>query len=162
MLGSTSATNGDSTISQTFTAPVGATSLSFWYEMTCPDSVAYDWATASLTDNTSSGTVTSCRISARPTRGKQVTASLVPLHNYTLTLASHDDNYPGDPTYTLFDDVVLSAQPPEYDVYYSSTLVSPVHATGDYLPTCILSPMSGVCPVGYPGGAFDSAGYLTF
>jgi hypothetical protein len=29
-------------------------------------------------------------------------------HNVTLTLISKDDNYPGDPTYTLFDDVSLS------------------------------------------------------
>src|SRR5204862_8294546 len=26
-------------------------------------------------------------------------------HSYTLTLISHDDNYTGDATYTLFDDV---------------------------------------------------------
>jgi hypothetical protein len=28
-------------------------------------------------------------------------------HSYTLTLLNHDDNYPSDPTYTLFDDVTL-------------------------------------------------------
>jgi serine protease len=28
-------------------------------------------------------------------------------HQYTLMLSSHDDNYPGDPTYTLYDDVVV-------------------------------------------------------
>ena len=27
-------------------------------------------------------------------------------HSYTLTLISHDDNYVGDATYTLFDDVI--------------------------------------------------------
>ena len=26
-------------------------------------------------------------------------------HSYTLTLINHDDNHPGDATYTLFDDV---------------------------------------------------------
>jgi hypothetical protein len=26
-------------------------------------------------------------------------------HSVTLTLIDHDDDYPGDPTYTLFDDV---------------------------------------------------------
>ena len=50
MLGAITATNGDSSISQTFTAPTGATSLSFWYKMTCPDTVTYDWATATLRD----------------------------------------------------------------------------------------------------------------
>ena len=29
-------------------------------------------------------------------------------HTYTVTLNSHDDNYAGDPTYTLFDDVALT------------------------------------------------------
>jgi hypothetical protein len=29
-------------------------------------------------------------------------------HSYTLTLTSHDDNYPTDPTYTLFDDVAVA------------------------------------------------------
>jgi len=29
-------------------------------------------------------------------------------HAYALTLISHDDNYPSDPTYTLYDDVALS------------------------------------------------------
>src|SRR5207253_3141868 len=40
----------------------------------------------------------------------QVTSSLTASHSYTLTLISHDDNYPGDPTYTNFDDI--SIQPP--------------------------------------------------
>jgi len=35
-------------------------------------------------------------------------AALTAGHNYTLTLTSHDDNYAGDPTYTLFDDVTLN------------------------------------------------------
>ena len=35
------------------------------------------------------------------------TASVVAGHSYTLTLIDHDDNYPGDPTYTLYDDVTL-------------------------------------------------------
>ena len=29
-------------------------------------------------------------------------------HSVTLKLISHDDNYPGDPTYTLYDDVAVS------------------------------------------------------
>ncbi len=44
--GSTSPTNGDSTISQTFTVPSGNGKLSFWYQVHCPDSLTYDWATA--------------------------------------------------------------------------------------------------------------------
>jgi hypothetical protein len=35
---------------------------------------------------------------------KAVTAG----HSYTLALVSHDDNYPGDPSQTKFDDAAVS------------------------------------------------------
>ena len=110
MLGARTATNGDSSISQTFTAPTGGTSLSFWYKMSCPDTVAYDWATATLTDNTpgGSGTTTPLPKTCSTNAWTQVTASIASGHNYTLTLTSHDDNYGADPTYTLYDDVTIS------------------------------------------------------
>src|SRR6266853_6051034 len=44
MAGSTSPTAGDSNIIQTFTAAPGDTTLSFWYNVTCPDTVSFDWA----------------------------------------------------------------------------------------------------------------------
>ena len=107
--GSTSPTNGDSTISQTFTVPSGNGKLSFWYQVHCPDSLTYDWATATLKDNTSGTTTTilakTCNNNAT---WVQVTASVTAGHSYTLTLISHDDNYAGDATYTLFDDVNVS------------------------------------------------------
>ena len=37
----------------------------------------------------------------------QVSAAVTAGHSYTLTLISHDDNYAGDPTYTLYDDVTV-------------------------------------------------------
>lgn len=106
-LGSTSPTNGDSSISQTFTAPAGSTSVSFWYKMTCPDVVRYDWATATLRDNTTGTTTTIlARVCATNSTWVQNATSITGGHNYTLTLFSHDDNYSGDATYTLFDDVM--------------------------------------------------------
>ena len=112
-LGSTAATNGDSTIAQTFTAPSGATGISLWYKETCPDSVTYDWATATLTDNTTATTATllakTCTNNATWTN---VTGAITAGHSYTVTLTSHDDNYASDPTYTLFDDVVLTSSAP--------------------------------------------------
>ena len=107
--GSTSPTNGDSSLSQTVTAPTGASTLTFWYRVVCPDTVTYDWATATLTDNTSATTTTvlgkTCNNSGTWVK---VTASVTAGHSYTLTLTSHDDNYSTDPTYTLFDDVSIS------------------------------------------------------
>ena len=46
--GSTAVTNGDSSISQTFTVPASGGTLSFWYRVACPDTVAYDWATVTV------------------------------------------------------------------------------------------------------------------
>ena len=107
-VGSTSPTNGDSSLAQTFTAPAGSTQLSLWYRMTCPDTVTYDWATVTLKDNTAGTTATvlakTCATSATWT---QRTAAVTAGHSYTVTLTSHDDNYAGDATYTLYDDVVV-------------------------------------------------------
>jgi hypothetical protein len=107
-LGAQTATNGDSTLSQTFTAPYGASTLTFWYANSCPDSVTYDWAGATLQDNTT-GTSTTVlpRTCASSYGWSQVTGSVTGGHSYTLTLWNHDDDYPGDPTYTLYDDVAV-------------------------------------------------------
>jgi len=108
LLGSSSPTSGDSSISQTFTAPTGTSTLSFWYQPTCPDSVRYDWATATLKDNTTGSTKTILARTCATSSWRQVTASVTAGHSYTLKLVSHDDNYPGDASYTKYDDVLLS------------------------------------------------------
>jgi len=108
-VGSTAITNGDSSIAQTFTAPAGKTGLAFWYNVSCPDTVTFDWATATLRDNTTGTTTTvlvkTCTLGAD---WKQATAAVTAGHSYTLTLISHDDNFAGDPTFTLYDDVTLT------------------------------------------------------
>jgi hypothetical protein len=109
LLGSSSPTNGASSIAQTFTAPTGTGTLGFWYNVTCPDTVTYDWATATLKDNTTNTTTTVLAKTCVSSSGwKQVTHALTAGHSYTLTLTSKDDNYAGDPTYTEYDDVTLS------------------------------------------------------
>ena len=109
MVGSSAAFNGDSSVSQTVTAPAGATTLTFWYRVVCTDTVTYDWATATLKDNTTSTTTTvlahTCNNSGTWVK---VTASVTAGHSYTLTLIDHDDGYAGDPTYTLYDDIAIS------------------------------------------------------
>jgi hypothetical protein len=112
VVGSSSATNGDSSIAQTFSSPDGGATLTFWYKVHCPDTVTYDWATAKLRDNTSGTTSTllgkTCTNNgAWRSAGGNLTAG----HSYTITFTSHDDNYPGDPTYTQFDDVTLGPPP---------------------------------------------------
>ncbi|MEU9208063.1 exo-alpha-sialidase [Streptomyces sp. NPDC048415] len=114
-VGGTAPTNGDSSIAQTFSAPTGSTQVSFSYSVTCPDTVTYDWATATLQDTTTGTTSTVLAKTCTNGQGwKQATAAVTAGHNYTLTLVSHDDNYTGDATYTLYDDVAFttSAPPP--------------------------------------------------
>jgi hypothetical protein len=116
MLGSTVATNGDSTGTQTsFAAPAGTTGISLWFKESCPDSVNYDWATVTLTDDTSGTSESLLGRTCATNNWTHLTGAVVAGHSYTLTLLSHDDDYPADPTYTLFDDVALtsSVAPPE-------------------------------------------------
>ncbi|OLE20747.1 MAG: hypothetical protein AUG49_23990 [Catenulispora sp. 13_1_20CM_3_70_7] len=111
-LGSTLPTNGDSTATQRFTVPTGSGLLSFWYNLTCPDQVTYDWATATLTDNGTGNTTTVlARTCAASSGWTKVNALVNPGHAYTLTLISHDDNSSLDPTYTKFDDITVTPNP---------------------------------------------------
>ena len=107
--GANTPTRGNSSIKQTFTAASGTSTLTFWYQVHCLDTVQYDWATATLKDNTTGTTKTIlARTCSNNNTWVKVTASVTAGHSYTLTLTSHDDNYPGDPTYTLFDDVAVN------------------------------------------------------
>lgn len=110
LIGSTSPHRGDSYISQSFTAPGGTGSLSLWYNLVCPDTVSFDWATATLKDNTSNTTSTILgRTCTHSGTWVNVTAPVTAGHSYTLTFVAHDDNYPTDPTYVFVDDVTLAA-----------------------------------------------------
>src|SRR5262249_21388822 len=51
-LGSTLPFAGDSTLSQTFVVPSGVSTLRFWYQVRCNDTILYDWATVTVRDNT--------------------------------------------------------------------------------------------------------------
>ena len=109
LTGSSSPTNGLSNIAQTFTAPSGTSALSFWWESSCPDTVTYDWAIATLQDNTTGTTTTVLpKTCAGSVAWAKVTAAVSAGHSYTLTLSNRDDNYTGDATYTRYDDVALA------------------------------------------------------
>jgi hypothetical protein len=106
LAGRSTPSKGTSAVAQTFTAR--GTHLSFWYNVTCPDTVTQSWATATLTDNTTHTAVTVLAKTCQAHSGwKQVATSVVAGHSYTLSLMSHDDNDTtgGDGTFTMFDDV---------------------------------------------------------
>lgn len=114
-LGSTSPST-DSAIVQTFTLPANAQQLSFWYDNHCPDTLTYDWATATLKDNTT-GTTNTVLAKTCTTTGAwtQVVTNVAASagHSVTLTLSNHDDNYSGDATYTAYDDVTVTTGTPD-------------------------------------------------
>ena len=109
LLGNTSATNGYSSISQTFTASSGTSMLTFWYNVSCKGTVSSDWAIATLVDNTTSTTTRPLKRTCVASSGwKSVSVAITAGNSYTLTLTNHDNGATATPTYTKYDDVGLS------------------------------------------------------
>jgi len=109
-LGSTSAYNGQSTLTQTVTVPSGSSTLSFWYQPRCPDSLLYDQIQMQV--RSTSGSTLAAPLNACSNSGTwtQVALDMTPYAGQTVVLwfNVHDDGYPTDPTYALFDDVSLT------------------------------------------------------
>jgi hypothetical protein len=101
--------NGDSSLSQSFTAPAGTNTLSFWYRVVCPGSLLHGWATATLRDTTAHSTAVLLAPTCTNTGSfVQVSTPLVAGHKYHLVLSNHDGNDSAGPTYSYFDDVAVS------------------------------------------------------
>jgi hypothetical protein len=114
MVGSANPTN-DNVVSQTFTVPATGGTLSFWYQVHCPDTITYDWATATLTDNvTNTAVIVLAKTCSNSNIWQQASADVSASkgHSVTLTLITHDDDFAGDGSYTLYDDVTVGAAPP--------------------------------------------------
>ncbi len=100
---------GDSSLTRRFTAARTHRRLSFWYKVSCPDKVRYDWAFATLRDETAGVDHTVLeKTCAYDDTWRRVESPVTGGHAYTLTLVNHDDGYFGDPTATRYDDVALS------------------------------------------------------
>src|SRR5207247_3151217 len=96
-VGSSSPFNGDSSVAQTFSAPAAGGVLSFWYRVVCTDTVTYDWATATLKDNTTGTTTTRlARTCSNTGVWNSTSFTLTGGHSYTLTLIDHHDNVPAE------------------------------------------------------------------
>ncbi|MFC0039959.1 hypothetical protein [Actinomadura rayongensis] len=108
-LGAATPTNGDSQIVQTFIAPYGAHSVSFWYRAACTGTVTTDWATATIYDFKTSTTSTVLpKTCTNDGVWRQATATITGGRAYRLTLVNHDDNTTGTATSTKYDDVTFS------------------------------------------------------
>lgn len=109
LLGAVSATNGDSTIAQSFSVPNGKNTISFYYRISCRGMVFNDWATATLKDTGTGMTTTILpKTCSNNSMWMKTTTGVFAGHSYILTLVSHDDNSPSTPTNTLYDDVSVN------------------------------------------------------
>jgi hypothetical protein len=109
-LGSSSPTNGNSTMSQTITVPAAGATLTFWYQPHCPDTLAFDQEQMQVRSTGGSTLANVLNVCSNSGAWTQVTRSLNTWAGTTIVLwfNSRDDNRPRDPTYTLFDDISAS------------------------------------------------------
>ncbi len=111
LVGTTTPTNGDSSITQVFTVPVGGGTLRFWYRPRCTGGVANDWTTATLTNLVTSATTTILAPTCTNTTTWQPVVVALGAHAgaaVRLTLVNHDDNAATTANRTRFDDVSVS------------------------------------------------------
>ena len=106
-LGSTSPTNGDSVMRQTVTVPAAGGTLSFWYQPHCPDTLTYDQEQMQIRNTSGATLLTVLNVCSNSGAWTQVIQDLSAYRGQAIVLGfnNHDDNYAGDPTYTLFDDI---------------------------------------------------------
>src|SRR5262245_61064239 len=129
-LGSTSAFNGDSTLTQTVTVPSGSPTLTFWYQPHCTDTITYDQIQMQVRSTGGATLATVLNVCSNSGAWTQATYNLAPWagQNVVLWFNDHDDNYPTDPTYFLLDDVSVSGggppPPNDFSISASPTSVS--------------------------------------
>jgi hypothetical protein len=108
-VGSTSAVNGNSTLTQTVTVPAGSPTLRFWYQPHCPDTLTYDQIQMQVRSTSGATLGTVLNVCSNSGAWTQVTFSLASWagQNVVLWFNDHDDGYATDPTYFLLDDVSI-------------------------------------------------------
>ena len=105
-LGSSDPTSTSEAV-QVFDVPANSATLTFWMKMHCPDTVAYDWAQVVLHDYAADTNTTILDKTCTDDGWKRVTVDISASagHRVELGLINQDDNWAGDATFTLFDDV---------------------------------------------------------
>jgi hypothetical protein len=108
-VGSTSAVNGNSTLTQTVAVPVGATTLTFWYQPHCTDTITYDQIQAQIRSTGGATLATVLNVCSNSGLWTQVSFNVSAYAGQTVVLwfNDHDDGYASDPTYFLLDDVAV-------------------------------------------------------
>jgi hypothetical protein len=108
--GSTSPFNGNSTLTQTVTVPPASPRLTFWYQPHCTDSIQYDQIQMQIRNTAGTRLATVLNVCSNSGAWTQVSYDMSAYANQTVVLwfNDHDDNWPGDPTYFLLDDIAVS------------------------------------------------------
>ncbi len=110
-LGSTGPFNGNSTLTQTVAIPSGSSTLSFWYQPHCTDTITYDQIQMQIRNTSGATLATVLNVCSNSGVWTNVVfnTSAYAGQNVVLWFNDHDDNYAGDPTYFLLDDVSLGS-----------------------------------------------------
>jgi hypothetical protein len=109
-LGSPTAVNGDSTLTQTVVLPTGPRRLYFFYNPHCTDSLAFDQIQMQIRSTSGATLANVLDVCSNSGTWTQRTYKLPPsLRGQTAVLwfNVHDDGNASDPTYALVDDVSI-------------------------------------------------------
>ena len=110
-LGSSSAFNGNSTLTQTVTLPSGVATLTFWYSPHCPDRLKADQIQMQIrkTSGLRLATVLNvCSNTGAWTQRSYAIQRKLAGQTVVLWFNVHDNGNAADPTYALFDDVAVN------------------------------------------------------
>lgn len=94
---------GTAQLSQTVTAPTGATKLTLWYRITCPST--RDYALVTIVNNATAKTTTLLKTCTNNQGWKQLTTAVTAGVSYRLNLSNYDDGRAGLATFTQYDDI---------------------------------------------------------
>jgi len=109
-VGSTAAVSGDSILTQAVTVPAGTSTLSFWYQPHCTDTITYDQIQMQIRNTAGATLATVLNVCSNSGAWTQATFNTSSYAGQTVVLwfNDHDDGWPTDPTYFLLDDFVIS------------------------------------------------------
>lgn len=112
-IGSTSRFTGTATLTQQIHVPAtGTTTLSFFYNAHCTDSIRYDFQQAQIRNTAGKRLKNIFNICSNAETWQQSTTDLSVYKGQDIVVfyGDHDDNFPGDPTYLLLDDATVTNQ----------------------------------------------------
>ncbi|MFL6036876.1 MAG: hypothetical protein ACJ74I_17535 [Gaiellaceae bacterium] len=109
-IGSASPVSGNSTLTQTVPVPGGSSTLSFWYQPHCTDTLTYDQIQMQIRNTSGATLATVLNVCPTTSVWTNVTFNTTAYAGQAVVLwfNDHDDGYAGDPTYFLVDDVTLN------------------------------------------------------